>query len=103
MLAPFLLFFIWECIKASVDVAWRVSHVKLPIKPAIIRIPLSLKSDYARTILSCSLTMTPGTIVVDIEGDYAFIHWIYIDCDNPLEYTQKKINRFERLLKPIFE
>ncbi|MCM8782652.1 MAG: Na+/H+ antiporter subunit E, partial [Candidatus Omnitrophica bacterium] len=41
--------FIWECIKANIDVAWRVVHPDLPINPGIVKVKTSLKSDTALT------------------------------------------------------
>lgn len=103
MLVPFLAIFTWECIKANFDVAWRVVQYKIPIKPAIIKMPLMVKTDLARAVLSCALTMTPGTIVLDIEDDYMYVHWIYIDDKDPLTYALNKVNRFEKYIKIIFD
>jgi multicomponent Na+:H+ antiporter subunit E len=99
----YLIIFIWECIKANFDVAYRVLHPAMPIKPGIIKVKTELKSDFARTILANSVTMTPGTITVDIIGDYLYIHWIYIQSDDPEVYTRIIISKFEKYIKKIFE
>ncbi|MBU2265442.1 MAG: Na+/H+ antiporter subunit E, partial [Candidatus Omnitrophica bacterium] len=44
--------FFWECLKANVDVAWRVAHPRLPINPGIVKIKTSLKTDTALTFLA---------------------------------------------------
>ncbi|MFW5974873.1 MAG: Na+/H+ antiporter subunit E, partial [Bacteroidota bacterium] len=67
--------FIWEVLKADFDVAYRVIHPAMPIKPGIVKVPLEVKSEIARTMLANSITMTPGTITVDIIGDDIFVHW----------------------------
>ena len=95
--------FIWECIKANIDVAFRVIHPKMPIKPCIIKVPLNLKSSFARTMLACSVTMTPGTIAVDIIGNDMYVHWIYMSTEDPGEYTYKVSGKFEKYIKKIFE
>ena len=95
--------FIWECIKANFDVAYRVLHPAMPIKPGIVKVKLNIKGDFARMMLANSITMTPGTISVDIIDDYIFIHWIYISTDNPEEYSEKVSGRFEKYIKKIFE
>ena len=102
-LVVYLVIFIWECIKANFDVAYRVLHPKMPIRPGIVRVPLSLKSAFARTMLANSITMTPGTITVDIVGDNMYVHWIYIISEDPVEYTKKVSGRFEYYIKKIFE
>jgi multicomponent Na+:H+ antiporter subunit E len=99
----YLLIMVWECIKANFDVAYRVLHPAMPIKPGIVKVKLNLKSDFARTMLSNSITMTPGTIAVDIVGDVLYVHWIYVSSDSPEEYSQKIVGRFEKYIKKTFE
>ena len=95
--------FIWECIKANVDVAYRVLHPKMPIKPGIVKVKTSLKSDIAKTFLANSITMTPGTLTIDIDGEYLYIHWIYVRTEEIQEASGKIVERFERLLAKIFD
>ena len=74
----YLVVFFWDCLKANIDVALRVSHPLVPIHPGIVKIKTSLKSDTGRTFLANSITLTPGTLTVDInekEG-FLYIHWI---------------------------
>jgi multicomponent Na+:H+ antiporter subunit E len=99
----YLFVFIWECIKANFDVAYRVIHPAMPIKPGIVKVKTELKSGFARTILANSITMTPGTITVDIIDDYLYIHWIYIQSEDPEIYTRIIISKFEKYIKKIFE
>ena len=75
----------------------------MPIKPGIVKIKLGLKTNIAKTILANSITMTPGTISVDIVGDEIYVHWIYVSSENPEEYSHKISGRFEKYIKKIFE
>jgi len=94
--------FLWACMKANLDVAYRV--LNLPIRPGIVRVKTSLKSDMGRTFLANSITLTPGTLTVDIIGDDMFIHWIAVAADDDIEAQTKLIVcRFERILKEVFE
>lgn len=102
-LLVYLVIFTWECIKANFDVAYRVIHPSMPIKPGIVKVKLELKSDFARTMLANSITMTPGTISVDIVGDELFVHWIFVSSEDPAVYSQKIAGRFEKYIKKIFE
>ncbi len=95
--------FLWECLKANFDVAYRVIHPAMPIKPGIVKVKLNLKTGIGRTILAASITMTPGTITVDIIEDFIYIHWIYIHSTDPEVYSKKISGRFENYLKRIFE
>jgi multicomponent Na+:H+ antiporter subunit E len=99
----YLPLFIWECIKANFDVAYRVLHPRMPIKPGIVKVKTNLKSDIAKTFLANSITMTPGTLSVDIDGEYLYIHWIYVRTEGIKEATRKIAGRFEKILAKIFE
>ncbi|HUX94757.1 MAG TPA: Na+/H+ antiporter subunit E [Bacteroidales bacterium] len=102
-LLVYLLFFIWECIKANIDVAYRVLHPAMPVRPGIVKVKLTLKRALSRTILANSITMTPGTISVDIIGDSLYVHCIYLEDTNPEHYTYKISGKFEKILTKIFE
>jgi multicomponent Na+:H+ antiporter subunit E len=95
--------FVWSCLKANLDVAYRVLHPAMPIKPGIVRVKTTLKSEFARTLLANSITMTPGTLTVDIIGDYFYIHWIYIRSEDPEVYSVLIFGSFEKYIKRIIE
>lgn len=99
----YMLVLIWECIKANFDVAYRVLSPKMPIKPGIVKVRCNLKSDIAKTFLANSITMTPGTITVDVIDNDLYVHWIYVSSQDKAVYTKKIIGRFEKLLKKVFE
>ncbi len=64
--------------KANIDVAYRVITGK--INPGIVKISPNLKSDAAITLLANSITLTPGTLSVDIDesNNDLYIHWINV-------------------------
>ena len=95
--------FIWECIKANLDVAYRVLHPLMPINPGIVKVKTTLKSDMGKMALANSITMTPGTLSVDIDGQYLYIHWINVKATEVEEASKKIIARFEKLLIKIFD
>jgi multicomponent Na+:H+ antiporter subunit E len=99
----YLFVFIWECIKANIDVAYRVLHPAMPIRPGIVKVRTTLKSDMAKMLLANSITMTPGTISVDIIDDYLYIHWIYVRSEDPEVYTAIITGAFEKYIKKIIE
>jgi multicomponent Na+:H+ antiporter subunit E len=99
----YLFVFIWECIKANFDVAYRVLHPAMPIRPGIVKVRTTLQSDMAKMLLANSITMTPGTISVDIIDDCLYIHWIYIRSEDPEVYTPIITGAFEKYIKRIIE
>lgn len=97
---PYLFYYI---LLANLDVAYRVLNPYLPIKPGIVKVKTSLKNDFAKTILANSITLTPGTLTVEVDGDYFYVHWINISSDNPEVQKELILGRFERMLRRIFE
>ena len=95
--------FLWECIKANFDVAYRVLHPGMPIKPGIVKVKLKVRSAIGKTMLANSITMTPGTISVDLIDDELYVHWIYVRDQDPDKYSQKVAGRFERYIIKIFD
>ncbi len=98
-------FFLWECFKANIDVAYRVGHPDVPIHPGIVKVKTTLKSDTGLTFLANSITLTPGTMTVDIDKDngYLYIHWIDVKDKETERATKIIVERFEKILKRIFE
>ena len=101
----YLPFFIWECIKANVDVAYRVIHPDRPMNPGIVKVKTNLRSDTALTFLANSITLTPGTLSVDIDegSGFLYIHWIDVKDKDIGKASRLIVDRFERILKRIFE
>jgi len=91
-----------EIVKANFDVAYRVIHPKLPIKPGIITIKTNLKQDLAKLMLANSITLTPGTFTIDIIDDIFLIHWINVKSTDIEESTKRIGYKFEKYLIKIF-
>ena len=99
----YLLVLFKEIIKANLDVAYRILHPKMPIKPGIVIIKTELKQDLAKMILANSITLTPGTFTLDILGDNLLIHWINVKTEDVDEATKIIGEKFEKYLRKIFE
>jgi multicomponent Na+:H+ antiporter subunit E len=70
---PWLLKEIWV---ANIQVVKLVLDPALPIDPVIVRVRTRFSSDFARTTLANSITLTPGTITLDVDGDDFLVHAI---------------------------
>jgi multicomponent Na+:H+ antiporter subunit E len=99
----YLPYFFWHCIKANLDVAYRVLHVDLPIRPGIVHVPTTLTSEWSKAFLAASITLTPGTLVVDIDGQDLYVHWINVADRDRENQTRQIAAKFEGLLRRIFE
>jgi len=98
----YIFVFFKELVVSNIDVAGRVINPKLPIKPGIVKVKTKLTSKIAKTILANSITLTPGTLTVDIKDEYLYIHWIEIKHDDLEGATQHIVAKFEKYLEVIF-
>ncbi|MCX5679436.1 MAG: Na+/H+ antiporter subunit E [Candidatus Omnitrophica bacterium] len=97
--------FLWECVKANLDVAYRVIHPDLPIRPGTVKIKTALKSDIGLTFLANSITLTPGTTTVDIDKERGliYVHRMYIKDGLAISDRLPVVDRFEKILRKVFE
>jgi len=65
-----------EIVKANLDVAKLIIDPALPISPRLIRVKATQKSDVGLVAHANSITLTPGTVSVEIEGDEILVHAI---------------------------
>jgi multicomponent Na+:H+ antiporter subunit E len=102
LLAPvhlvlYLAYFLVALVRANLDVAWRVLSPSLPIRPGVVAVRTGLQSDLGRLILANSITLTPGTLSVDVQRDTILVHWI--DCPPGVDVEQATcaiVGSFER-------
>ncbi|MBN1392104.1 MAG: Na+/H+ antiporter subunit E [Sedimentisphaerales bacterium] len=96
--------FFYYMIKANFDVLYRVLHPKMPIRPGIVKIKTTLKTASGITALANSITLTPGTMTVDLTDDgFLYIHWINVRSGDVEQTTKIIANTFEWFIKRIFE
>jgi len=94
---------IWACLVANLDVAYRVLHLRLPIRPGIVKVRTGLKSEMGKIILANSITLTPGTLTVDIVGQDLYVHWINVSSDSAQLRAEIILGQFEEILKRVFD
>lgn len=76
-LRPFTSYFPWlvkEIVKANVDVCRRVLDPKLPIRPHLLSVRADQPTDLGRVILANSITLTPGTVSIEVHGNQITVH-----------------------------
>ena len=95
-----------ELWKANVDMAKRCFTGCTNINPGIVKVPVDLKSDYGQAALANAITLTPGTMTLDIaeqEGQtYYYIHWIDVTATGE-EAGEAIKGRLEKGLKGVWE
>ncbi len=99
----YVFYFLAKMFMANIDVLFRVLRPVVPINPGIIRAKLPLSSERARNIVANSITLTPGTLTIEMTEDFIFVHWISLPEGDIHEETQKMVDGFANRLERIFE
>jgi len=94
----YLSLFARELVKSNLDVARRVVSPTLEITPGIVEVKTKLKHPTYRLILANSITLTPGTLTVDLIEDSLFIHWIDVTGRDVESATRQISAKFEHYL-----
>ncbi len=63
-----------EIVKSNIDVARRILDPALPIGPTVVRVPCSQRTDLGRVIFANSITLTPGTVSIDLDDTHVTVH-----------------------------
>lgn len=106
-LIAYLFIFLGELIKANWDVAKRCYGGCKNIHPGIVKVPVDVRSEYGRSLLANSITLTPGTITMDaVEEDdkaYYYIHWIDVTAASGEEAGDAIKGTLEKGVRRVFE
>lgn len=94
--------FLRELLRSSVRVAASVVTPRLTMKPAVIAVPLDVTSDVEITLLANLITLTPGTLTIDVAADRSclYVHAMY--GGNPDQMAQEIKDTFERRIREAF-
>ena len=99
-LVGYLGYFFYALVRANLDVARRVLTPSLPIRPAVVEVQTGLQSRLGRLLLANSITLTPGTLSVDVRDDRILVHWIDASPGTDLEVATRAIaSGFERHIR----
>ncbi|MBM7624978.1 Na+/H+ antiporter subunit E [Sporohalobacter salinus] len=98
LLARFFVRLLSEIIKANLSMAWIIINPELSVSPGVVKFRTSLKSDLAKVILANTITLTPGTLTIEINRDEFIVHVINRESIKGLFS-----NEIEKLLSKIEE
>jgi multicomponent Na+:H+ antiporter subunit E len=88
---------VWAIIKANLDVSGRILKPGVPISPQLIKVKANQKTDLGRVIYANSITLTPGTVSVDVDGEDFLVHAISKEAAADVETgdMDRRVSRFE--------
>lgn len=97
---------IWRVFTDVVRSNWAVAQFiwrpRLPMSPGFLNVPLDLRDPHGLAMLSCIITYTPGTVLVDISSDYIMTLHV-LDLQNDDEWITLIKQRYERTLIEVFD
>jgi len=99
-LVLYVLLMIYKMYIASFNVLFNV--IRGDINPRIVHFRTKLTSDVGRVILANSITLTPGTITVNLDDDHLIVHWLDAKTTHSKRAGDLIKGEFEALLKRIF-
>lgn len=101
-IASLFLLFLYELVMSAVRVAVVVLAPKPNVKPGIFAFPLTIQSDMEITLLANLITLTPGTLSVDVSEDKKYIYVHAIDASDPEAARKDIAEGFERKIMEAF-
>ncbi len=87
----YLAYFMRALIEANLDMARRVLSPSLPLRPDIVEVKTGLSSDLGKLLLANSITLTPGTLTVDVLDDRLLVHWVDSRPGTDLQHATQAI------------
>ncbi|EDL63452.1 Na+/H+ antiporter subunit E [Bacillus sp. SG-1] len=96
-----LLLFLKELILSNISVLKTILKPRLDIKPGIFELPTELKTDWEITLLANLITLTPGTLVVDISYDNKILYIHTLDIPDVDEAVNDIKNTFEKAIMEV--
>lgn len=99
----FILYFLWEMIVASFRIAFTVLWPWLRIRPAVVAIPLDLETDDEVTLLANLITLTPGTLSLDVSNDRKTLYVHAFDVKDVPAFRQQIKSGFERRVREVMQ
>lgn len=97
-----IIYFIKEFIRANLKLSYEILSVRLYLEPAVVAVPLDIKADLGIMILANLITLTPGTLSLEVSDDrkYLYVHTLYLE--GGIEQFKDKIKKgFEQKIIAI--
>ncbi len=96
------LFFLWELVVSSVRVAWDIVTPSHYSNPAIVEMPLDVESDIEILLVTTLISLTPGTLSLDVTPDRKTLIVHAMFADDPDALVREMKDGMERMVKEVF-
>ena len=89
-------------VKCNLRIAAVVLAPSLPVSPGIVKVRTKLRTPMGRLLLANSITLTPGTLTVEMDGEWFYIHWVTVESADIDKATSDIVAGFERYLEVMY-
>lgn len=97
----FIVFFLKELVFSSLRVAVQVLSPTMKMRPAVVAVPLDVKSDEAITLLGNLITLTPGTLTIDVSSDRSTMYVHTMNMEDVESFRRSIKDGFERRILEV--
>jgi len=98
----YYLYFFKELVKANFKLALIVLSPSLPINPGIVKVRTKLKSRMGRLMLANSITLTPGTLTMELDGEWLYVHCVTVQSTDIEQATAQIVAGYESYLEVMY-
>ena len=98
----FLLLVLWDITVANIQVAKLILSPHRKLRPAFVHYPLDMDNDFAITVLAATISLTPGTVSIDVSSDHRTLLVHGLDVDDEAALIAEIKSRYEAPIKEIF-
>ena len=98
----FLLLVLWDITVANIQVAKLILSPGRKLRPAFVHYPLDMDNDFAITVLAATISLTPGTVSIDVNGDHTVLLLHGLDVADEEALIAEIKSRYEAPIKEIF-
>ncbi len=102
MVPGFVMFFLKELVKSNLRLATIVLSPALPLRPGIVKVRTRLKSRMGRLLLANAITLTPGTLTIELVGEWLYVHWVSMETEDIGAATASIVSGFENYLEVMY-
>jgi len=100
-IAKLIALFLKELVLSNVTVIRQIVRPRLAVRPGIFAFPTELKSDWEITLLSCLITLTPGTLTLEVSPDQRTLYIHAMDIEDAEELRRQIKGTFERAILEV--
>ena len=100
--AGLLLFLVWEIVVANLKVVAAVLGPRRLLRPALVAVPLAARTDVQIALLSNLISLTPGTLSLDVSGDRRTLYVLAMSASSPDDLRREIKVGFERRVLEAF-